>query len=321
MEKNRRYVAAMQYVAMRNQVVASGASPDTDIAVLLQNSRRWTAAQVWARIWHLFFYSGMKTKFARQRADGAIAGGWFADFRAIAGADQNPDHAWRVAKVRTAGRGKRPGQGCKPVGSEAKAFCMRCGVYSSMPYRTGAKVVHRITRLADLFVSMEELAASSNTSVVDVLAGGSATGPDGLNRAFETLRPVTGPITALHALSDLGFACHKPDIWMCRIASWLGWTPDHSEDDLISNRCDGWEILRKNCILTSAEAARSGLLKKELNPLRSLDWYVSRYGMLFKPSSAAHLLQLVSDSGPQSPKPHQPAVILPSTPKCGWARA
>lgn len=281
------------YVAMRRAVVDAGRIPGTAIEVSLANTRNWTSAQVWRQIWPLFFYSGMKEKFARPRALAAVAGGWLDAYSTLATANSDPTHSWHVREVRATRlltTGKRQGKhhtsvSYVAVGKNVTAFCSRTGPYGSMPHRTGAKVVHRIGKLASLFVTLEAIAFARGNSLVDELSGGSAATSNGLEIAFGKLHPVTGPITALHPLSDLGFPCHKPDIWMCRIASWCGWTPGYAPEDLIKNRRDGWRVLRSTCIAIAEQAVRQGEVT-DRNPLRALDWYVANYGMQFTPKAS-----------------------------------
>ncbi len=280
------------YTAMRRAVLSAGRTPGASINVTLAETRSWSAAQVWRQIWPLFFYSGMKETFARPRAVAAVAGGWFDVYSTLATANSDPEHLWHVREVRATKRlttGTRKGKrqtsvSYVAVGKHAASFCSRTGVYSSMPYRTGAKVVHRVSDLASFFATFEELTSAPKLSLVDRLAGGNATTPSALNIAYSKLHPATGPVTALHALSDLGFPCHKPDIWMCRLASWCGWTPGYTPEDLMKNRREGWHVLRNACNSIATEAVRQGKVK-DINPLRALDWYVANYGMEFEPKA------------------------------------
>lgn len=280
------------YISMRNSVTQADKTPDAGINVLLSQTRNWTAAQVWGQLWPLFFYSGMKERFATPRVRAAVTGGWFDDFAVLAAAIHDPAHPWHVREMKTTKMittGKRQGKfhaflSYTAVGQDVRSFCNRDGIYSRMPYKTGAKVVYRISELAEFFSELNTSASAVGVSVIDQLAGGDATAPNALGIAFNRLRPVTGPITALHGLSDLGFLCHKPDIWMCRIASWCGWTPGYSPDDLLNDRRDGWRVLREACLAIAQEAQRQGGIS-DPNPLRAFDWYVANYGMQFKPTA------------------------------------
>ena len=280
------------YVSMRRSVSEAGRTPGAGINVLLAHARDWPSAQVWSQLWPLFFYSGMKEAFATPRVRATAAGSWFDDFSVLATAIRDPAHPWHVVEkktTKTITKGKRQGKvhaslSYTAVGTDVRAFCSRAGIYSSMPHRTGAKVVYRISELAAFFATLNTSASAAGVSIVDQLAGGDAAAPNALETAFDRLRPVTGPITALHGLSDLGFPCHKPDIWMCRIASWCGWTPGYSPEDLFKNRRDGWRVLREACLAIAQEAQRGGEIA-DLNPLRALDWYVANYGMQFNPTA------------------------------------
>lgn len=274
------------YAAMRRSVTAAGRTPGACVNVLLHQTRNWASEEVWGQLWPLFFYSGMKEKFATPRARAAVAGGWFQDFTVFANAIRDPEHSWHVREIKstkTIATGKRLGKVTSlsyiAVGTDVSAFCRKTGIYCSMPHKTGAKVVYRISKLATFFSTLN---TSVGFSVVDQLAGGDAVASNALETAFNILRPVTGPITALHGLSDLGFLCHKPDIWMCRIGSWCGWTPGYSPDDLFKNRRDGWRVLRDACLAIAQKAQQlEGIA--DPNPLRALDWYVANYGMQFNP--------------------------------------
>jgi hypothetical protein len=265
---------------MRRVVISATGGPNSELGVSLKDTRTWPATRVWQQIWWLFFYSGMKTAFAHPRAQAARKAGWFDSFAVFAEANSQREHAWHVQQHRT----HKGGQTYRALGAEAKAFCARTDSYSSMPYRTGARVVHRINRLADFFTALKTAAQVSGRSFVDELAGGDALAPNALDIALANLEPTTGPITALHCLSDLGFPCHKPDIWMCRIASWCCWTPGYSPEDLIKNRRGGWLALRTACQTIAAASVSTGAVS-EPNPLRALDWYVANYGMLTRPTN------------------------------------
>jgi hypothetical protein len=270
----RQLTAAVRcYLGMRRVVIATIGEP-AGIDISLSQSTKWPAAQVWCQIWWLFFYSGMRREFADPRAQAAIKGGWFNDFLVFATANAEPGHTWHVKPL---------GRSFKTIGKDAQSFCARTGAYATMPYRTGARVVHRINRLAEFFSNLDTAARHAGRSIVDELAGGNARGDNALDIAFAKLGAVTGPITALHILSDLGFACHKPDVWMCRIASWCGWTPGYSPDDLMKNRRGGWSVLRAACQDIAAAAVATGTVS-DANPLRALDWYVANYGMLKRPT-------------------------------------
>jgi len=281
------------YVQMRRVVTAVNGGPNPAVSVSLSCTTTWSATQVWQRIWWLFFYSGMKTKFAHPRAQAAIKGGWFNNFSVFATANTQPGHAGHVKQHQTS----KGGQTFKAVGADAQTFCARTNAYATMPYRTGARVVHRINRLAVFFTALEAAARLSGRSVVDELAGGNALAQNALDIAFAKLEPVTGPITALHCLSDLGFPCHKPDIWMCQIASWCGWTPGYSPDDLIKNRRGGWLALRTASQAIAAASVATGAVS-DPNPLRALDWYVANYGMLKKPTTCPCSTLLASGTTP-----------------------
>lgn len=233
----------------------------------------------------------MKLQFAEARAAAAIAGGWFDDFTVFATAVRDQTHSWHVKekrKTKIISGGARDGQrhtavSYIAVGDAARSFCGRTNAYSTMPYKTGAKVVFRISQLATFFAEIDASASQNGVSIVDELAGGDATTENALEIAFDKLRPVTGAVTALHGLSDLGFLCHKPDIWMCRIASWCGWTAGYTPDDLRYNRRNGWQVLRNACIAIATEANRPQGAVRDLNPLRAFDWYIANFGMHFSP--------------------------------------
>jgi hypothetical protein len=268
------------YVAMRRVVIAATGGPNPELGVSLKDTRKWSPTRVWQQIWWLFFYSGMKTAFAHPRALAARKAGWFDSFAVFAAANSQRKHAWHVQQHRT----HKGGQTYTALGAEAKAFCAGTDAYSSMPYRTGARVVHRINRLAEFFTALTAAAEVSGRSVIHELAGGNALASNALDIAIDNLEPVTGPITAQHCLSALGFPCVKSDIWLCRIASWCGWTPGYSPEDLINNRRHGWLVLRTVCQTIAAASVSSGAVA-EPNPLRAVDWYVANYGMLKSPTT------------------------------------
>jgi hypothetical protein len=268
------------YLKMRHLVEQQGRNLGPNLQVTLAQTEHWGATQVWQQIWWLFFFSGMTERTARPRADDARAGGWFNNFATFANANTQASHPWHVVKT----CGPKGGIVFKPGGPEVERFCSKRGRYSKMPYRTGAKVIYRVNQLADFFMKMQVATTISGRSFINELAGGDAHAPDAIDKALINLTPVTGPITAVHCLSDLGFQCSKPDLWMSRIASWCGWTPNHSPDDIIYNRRDGWNALWSAC-LEIAIAANGKLPTPEHNPLRAFDWYVANYGMIYRPEN------------------------------------
>lgn len=268
--------AVQCYAWMRAEMLKEGHIPGTEVNVTLAAARGWSAADAWRRVWWLFFFSGMKSRFAEPRARAAQAGGWFDNFAAFATANDDPLHHWYVAPM--ASNPRR----IIAIGASAVAFCSQHEGFAAMPYRTGAKVLYRVSNLARFFVECDATARHLQMSFIDALAGGDARQAQALNHAFDRLRPFSGPITALHMLSDLGFPCHKPDRWMCRIASWCGWTPGYTPEDLFTNRRDGWRVLREACIQV-AECFARGQAAPDPNPLRALDWYIANYGMRRQP--------------------------------------
>lgn len=252
-------------------------------------------AEIWGMAWPLVFFSGMKTDFAKPRSDAAKLGRWFDDFETFATAADDDRHPWHTIGKRYEKPyvPKAKANGAPPrfknrqwtvfhkyeaVGADALAFCAGEAPYKSMPYKTGAKVVYRISKLAKFFVDLEAAAVARGRPLLEELANGPVTAAEAMENAFVKLRPAVGPITALHCLSDLGFPCHKPDIWMCRIAARCGWTPNHKESDLQRDRKDGWRVL---CAACQTIADASGFNPR--NTLRAFDWYVANYGMKKEP--------------------------------------
>ena len=266
------------YLRIRLLVQAANGGPGTSVQVTLTQTEIWSATQVWQQIWWLFFFSGMATRTAAPRAAAARAGGWFNNFATFVNGNAQASHPWHAAKT----CGPQGGLAFKPCGAQVKLFCSKNAPYSAMPYRTGAKVVYRTNQLADFFTAIDTTAARSGRSFIHELAGGDAHNPNALEIALSKLIPITGPITAVHCLSDLGFQCSKPDIWMCRMASWCGWTPEHTSEDLMHNRRNGWGVLWAAC-LKIALAANDTL--HECNPLRAFDWYVANFCMIHRPKS------------------------------------
>lgn len=268
------------YLAMREAVAKQKQPPADVIAVTLRDARDWDVTRVWGGLWPLFFFSGMKTNLAEPRVEAAKRGGWFNDYKPFVGANSTKTNPWHVVKV----KGPKGGTSFEARGDHAKAFCSRSGQYETMPYRTGARVVYRINALASEIGAIEECARKNKHSIVDELGSRKLNNPkEATTHAFGTLSPLMGKVTALHGLSDLGFPAVKPDIWMCRLASWCGWAPDHSVEDLQKDRQGGFFVLRDVC-LRIAEAAQQHLDTRDVNPLRALDWYVANYGMMFNPS-------------------------------------
>ena len=278
------------YLQMRQLVQAKNGGPDAAVQITLDQTVSWQASQVWQKVWWLFFFSGMTTRTAAPRAAAARAGGWFENFSVFANGNSQATHPWHV----TRSRGPKGGCVFQPVGAQAKFFCARIEPYSSMPFKTGAKVLYRVNKLADFFTAIDFAARSAGRPFVHFLAGGDAYSPNALSNALAALSPATGPITAVHCLSYLGFQCCKPDIWMCRIASYCGWVPSFTLEDLLGNRRTSWQALWETC-LQIANAANITLGVP--NPLREFDWYVANYCMIYRPQGCP-CDQLVGRNGP-----------------------
>lgn len=269
------------YLYMRGAVHALGISPAPAkflsgapfINVTLKDTanHHFAAHDLWDLCWDKPFYSGMRTAIASQRVSDALAGGWFNSYTTFVDANADPAHPWYVIKN---------GMTCTATGAEAVDFCSKSGSFTSMKYRTGAKVIHRINKIADFIDNLTKAAAKSGSSVVNELAGGNAFAPVAVTKAHAKLAKVTGSATAYHILSDLGFPCFKPDIWMTRIADWCSWANDLNANNPCTGN-SGSQLLAAGQDIVNHAVKNYGV--KDLNPLRAFDFYVAQYGMNFKP--------------------------------------
>jgi hypothetical protein len=231
--------------------------------------RQKTAAECWRAVWPLPFYSRENVAVAGRRVEAIRANGWFDHFETLAGAADDRDHPWNVER-----RGRR----CSPRGAEAAALCARSGTYAAMPYRTRADVIRRVAQAAALFRNWEEVRRARDISFIDAMTGvDSEAFP---RRLFVVLASAIGKVTAFHGLSDLGFRCVKPDIWISRITTSCGWLPGYTPEDVVKNRRGAWEALFETCAQVATAASDHF---PSPNALRELDYFVANYGMTFDP--------------------------------------
>ncbi len=274
------------YLRMRNAILAEKpelAEEAARLAVGPDVIQRLSAKDVWERLWPLPFYSAQRVQVATDRINGAKATGCWETWTPLVGSVENPDHPWHVR------RSQSGPVTCTASGAKALAFCEKSGDFADLPHRTRAQVIYRIAKLADQFDDWAETANAKGISFLEAMSGAKGR-LSSYDIAFwhlhGELSDSLGPITACHAMADLGMACVKPDIWVSRISVWSGWVDGLTDKQIMANRHHGWRRLfnsLEEIALASVERAPSP------NPLRELDFFVATYGMMRAPKSPLDL--------------------------------
>jgi hypothetical protein len=225
---------------------------------------------IWSAIWPLPFFSAMRRDVASRRIEAAAALGVFDSYDHLRGAATDPDHPWHVA---------REGRVYVARGDKARDFCAAEGEFAGMEIRTNPFVVQRLSRLADVLGAIEDK-IGRDRPLFEYVADGESD-PDLIwPKGFDLLADAIGPVTAFHALTDLGFPTVKPDIWITRLAPHYRWIVGFLPKQLETSR-RGWIALFP---IVRAIANHAAKTIPSANPLRELDFYVSNYGMIFQPS-------------------------------------
>jgi hypothetical protein len=232
-------------------------------------ARVFSTWEIWTAIWELPFFSAMRRDIASRRIAATARLGVFDSYHHLRGAATDPIHAWHVARQ----DGVYVAQGAK-----AQAYCSGSGEFAEMGIRTNPFVVQRLSRLADLLGAVED-EIGSDACFFEHVAGGE-NNPDLIwPKGFDLLAPAIGNVTALHALTDLGFPTVKPDIWISRLSAYHRWTVGFLPKQLETSR-RGWLVLFR---FAREIANRAAEKIPSANPLREFDFYVANYGMIFQP--------------------------------------
>lgn len=106
-------------------------------------------------------------------------------------------------------------------------------------------------------------------------------GDEAFWRVHGRLARLTGYTTALHIMTDLGFNCVKPDIWLVRLMCRLGWIEDalpaNSADDAIRKAYQKPSIARV-VIGRARQIAGHVHAWNKGSPLREFDFVMVKYG-------------------------------------------
>jgi hypothetical protein len=265
-------LATEQYLALRDAVLQESPEAANTCSRLVQQSveaKAYSAEQVWAIVWPLPFFSAMKVEIASRRIANATGGGWFSSYKPFVGAADDEGHTWHV---------RREGDRYVATGYSAAAFCTATDEFAAMALKTNPFVLQRLSRLANVF---NEVAVSNpEIPFLSAISRAKVGSEAHFNDVHHQLSTAIGPITASHAMTDLGFVSVKPDIWLTRLAVHYGWVTGLSAQEIQRNRSNSWQLLFARLGAIAAKAAER---HPSINPLREADFYIANYGMLFRP--------------------------------------
>jgi hypothetical protein len=216
------------------------------------------ADELWQQVWIKIRYAGFKSAFVTKEIPPLTP--FFKDFRVLTGPE------WRFDPSGIA------------HGEAVREFLGKTGRFGGISYNRLAAKLQKIIEAAAIFRAfppgVPALAALFGP-------GYNEPGDEALWRAHGRLAEVIGYTTALHVMTDLGFNCVKPDIWVVRLMCRLGWI----EDVLPANSADrdirkqyGTKRVALAVIACARQIAEVIHAWHPDAPLREFDFVMVRYG-------------------------------------------
>lgn len=225
--------------------------------------RDMTADELWGHVWKCIRYAGFRAAYVTDEIKRLEP--FFGDFRKLSGTEWDYD---------------RQGNN---HGVAVREFLTHSGRFKGISYSKLKPKLKKIIETARYFCEFPQ-----GTSALKGLFGSGydKPGDDTFRAAHKRLADRIGFTAALHVMTDVGFQCVKPDIWVTRLMCRRGWIKDvlpaksldaTIKKDYLKPKV-AWAVISR-----AREVAREIDAWNPESPLREIDLVMAKYGQVPEP--------------------------------------